>query len=141
MKIVVGILCLSFLILYMGQVITVVNLGWAQRLGLQENPATADPILSGLEVWTARWDLLWFWTLPIAGALVLIDHPWWPYAALIGGGAFVDAGGREAAKHLGLREQRVRTGSPGYQRLVMSVFAAMITVGSLAIVTALIELT
>ena len=107
MRVVVGILCLAAWLLYLGQIITVANFGLAQRLGLQETSDHADPLFSHVELWAARWDLWWLWTLPVAGILMLIDHSWWPYAAMIGGGAFVDAGGREAAKIFGLREQGV----------------------------------
>jgi hypothetical protein len=82
---------------------------------------------------------LWLWTLPVAGILMLIDHWLWPYAAMIGGGTFVDAGGREAVKVYGLREQGVRTGSQPEYRLVMGVFIYMIVIGCLAIGSGLLE--
>ena len=139
MRIVVGILCSSLWIMYAGQLISVVNFGLAQRLGLQENPNNTDPLSSGLEMWAARWDLVWFWTLPTAGILMLMDHAWWPYAAMIGGGAYVDTGGREAAKVLGLKEQGVRTGSPAENRLNTVVFTSFVVIGLLAIVTGLLQ--
>ena len=141
MRIVVGILCLAAWLLYVGQIISVANFGLAQRLGLQETSDHADPLFSHLELWVARWDLWWLWTLPAAGILMLIDHAWWPYAAMIGGGAFVDTGGREAAKVFGLRQQGVRTGSPGQHRLAMGVFMYFIAIGGLAIVIGLLEVT
>ena len=30
-----------------------------------------------------------------AGLLMLWDHPWWPFAALVAGGVYIDAAGRE----------------------------------------------
>jgi len=75
----------------------------------------------------------------IAGILMLMDHAWWPYAAMIGGGAYVDTGGREAAKMFGLREQAVRTGTPAEQRIAMILFAAFLVIGGLAIGTGLAE--
>lgn len=131
MKTVVGILCLGVGVLYLGQVISVANFGLAQRFGLQETSDHTDPLFSHLERWAARWDLWWLWTLPAAGVLMLTDHPWWPVAALVGGGAAVDTGGREAAKNIGLRQQGVRTGSPGQRRLAMGTFAYLIVSGGL----------
>lgn len=139
MTIALGILCSALWVLYAGQAISVVDFGLAQRLGLQEKPGEAEPLSSGLELWTARWDLLWLWTLPVAGILMLIDHSWWPYAALIGGGAYVDTGGREAAKVLALRQQGVRTGSRREYRLMMGTYASFIAVGCLAAVAGLAE--
>ena len=140
MRIFVGILGLAAWILYVGQIISVANFGLAQRLGLQESSDSADPLSGHLELWAARWDLWWLWTLPAAGILMLLDHPWWPYAAMIGGGAFVDTGGREAAKNLGLRQQSVRIGSRGQQWLAMSVYIYFIVTGGLAIAASLIEI-
>ena len=139
MRMIVGILSLAGWLLYVGQLISALNFGLAQRLGLQESPDSADPLLAPLEVWAARWDLVWLWTLPMAGFLMLMNHWLWPYAALIGGGAFVDAGGREAAKILGLRRHGVRTGSQSEHRLAMVVFAYLVVIGALSIVVGLLE--
>ena len=128
-------------LLYVGQVISVVNFPLAQRLGLQESPENADPLVRPVELWAARWDLVWLWTLPAAGILMLMNHAFWPYAAMIGGGAYVDAGGREGAKILGLREHGVRTGSDGEHRLAMAVFAYLIAIGLLSIGIGLLEVT
>ena len=133
MRLIVGILCLPGWLLYVGQLISVADFRLAQRLGLQESSDHADPLLSHLELWTARWDLLWLWTLPAAGVLMLINHWMWPYAAMIGGGAFIDAGGREAAKVSGLRGHGVRTGSHRERRLAMAVFAYLVAIGVLSI--------
>ena len=141
MTTVVAILCLATGILGLGQIVSVANLGLAQRLGLQEKPEHTDPLFTRLEVWTARWDLVVLWTLPVAGILILADHSWWPFVAMIGGGVFVDTGGREWAKYLGLRQEGVRTGSPSEQRALVIAYVAMIVVGALAIVAGLVEAT
>jgi len=133
MRVVFGILCLIAGLLYLGQLISIVNFSLAQRLGLQESPDRADPISSHVELWAARWDVLWLWTLPAAGILMLIDHWFWPYAAMIGGGAFVDAGGREAAKVLGLKEKGVEVGSRRDFLLAMAVFVFLVAAGCLSI--------
>jgi hypothetical protein len=140
MRIAVGILCSAAWILYIGQAISVLNFRKAQRLGLQESQDHTDPVHRRLESWAARWDLLWLWTLPVAGILMLIDHAWWPWAAMIGGGAFVDTGGREAAKVIGLRREGVRIGSPGQRRLATATYAYLISTGLMAIVIGLLEI-
>ena len=107
-------------LLYAGQFISVVNFPLAQRLGLQEDPETADPMSSRLELMTARWDLALLWLPPVAGVLMLLDHPLWPAVSLIAGGVYVDTGGREWAKVLGLDAQGVPVGS-ARERFVMKV--------------------
>ena len=139
MRIAIGLVCSLAWLLYLGQLLSVVDFPRAQRLGLQEKASEADPLFQRLELGTARWDLLWFWTLPLAGTLMLFDHPWWPYAALVGGGAFVDTGGREGVKVFALRQEGVRTGSPGGQRLYVSTLAYLIFAGLLAIAAGLAE--
>ena len=133
MKVLFGVLCLIAGLLYIGQVISVVNFNLAQRLGLQESPDHADPISSSAELWAARWDLLWLWTLPAAGALMLIDQWLWPYAAMIGGAAFFDAGGREAAKVLGLKQAGVGVGSRRELRVIIATFVFLGAAGLFAI--------
>ena len=141
MRVVVAICCLPAWLLYIGQVISVIDFKFAQRLGLQEKSATSDAVVERLERWTACWDLWWLWTLPTAGIMMLIDHAWWTVAALIGGSAFVDTGGREAAKNLGLRQHGVRTGTASENRLVIAVYLYFIGVGMLAIVAGVLEMT
>ena len=136
-----GVLFTVLWLLYVGQLISVLNFGLAQRLGLQEKPEDTDPLFGRLELWTARWDLLWLWTLPAAGILMLIDDSWWPYAAMVGGSAYVDTGGREIAKILSVRRHGLRTGSPGEVRLLFGTHALFVTLGGLAIVAGLIEAT
>ncbi len=127
------------LLLYVGQIISAANFSLAQRLGLQESPDHADPLFNHLELWTARWDVWSLWTLPAAGILMLIDHWLWPYAAMIGGGAFVDAGGREAAKIFGLKEQGVRVGSQREFLVAMAAYIYLIATGCLSIGFGLFE--
>lgn len=141
MKILFSVITVVIGLLYLGQLISVVNIELAQKLGLQEDPAKADPLSACLEIWTARWDLVWLWPLAVAGALMLTNHPWWPYVALVGGGATVDAGGREAAKVLGLKERGVSIGTASEQRIIAITLVTLIVLGGLAIAAALIELT
>jgi hypothetical protein len=138
-RIIFGIMCLIAGLLYLGQLISVANVRLAQGLGLQESPEHTDPLSSHLELWTARWDLWVLWTLPAAGILMLIEHWAWPYAAMIGGGAFVDAGGREAAKVLGLKDQDVRVGSQREFRIAMAVYVYLVAAGFLSIGIGLFE--
>ena len=141
MRTIIGILSLPGWLLYIGQLVSVVNFPLAQRLGLQESADSADPMLRPMEFRAAAWDLLWLWTMPSAGILMLAGHEWWPYAAMIGGGAWVDVGGREGAKILGLRKHGVRTGSQGEHNLAMGVYVYFIVVGLLGIGLGLAEVT
>jgi hypothetical protein len=121
--------------------ISVLDLQLAQRLGLQEGPESADPLFIRLEGWTARWDLAWLWTLPVAGVLILLDQAWWPFAAMIGGSAFIDTAGREGAKWFGLRRQGIAVGTPREQRTYVGGLTVMLVLGLLAAVTGLLEAT
>ena len=87
----IGILCTAMSFFYIGQLISVIDFPLAQRLGLQESADDADPIFARLELGTARWDLFVLWVLPGAGILMLIAHPLWPIAALVGGAFYVDS--------------------------------------------------
>jgi hypothetical protein len=140
MRIALGILFVLWWPIYFGQLISVVNFPLAQRLGLQEKAGNVDPLVSRLELGTARWDLFSLWVLPVAGILMLLDHNWWAAFALIGGGAYVDAGGREAVKVLGLRHHGVPVGTPKEYRAAMGVYALLVIVGGLGVAAGLIEI-
>ena len=125
-----GVVCAVFgSMILIGQLISTVNFSLAQRLGLQEKDADSDPLYRRLELTTARWDLFVLWTLPAAGALMLVDHAWWPFLALVAGGVYVDAAGRESAKTLGLRRGGVRTGSDRETRTFLLVMAFIALLG------------
>jgi hypothetical protein len=114
---------------FVGQIVSVINFKLAQRLGLQEKDDATDPVFRHLELNTARWDLFVLWTLPLAAILMLIDHAWWPHAALLAGGVSVDTAGREAAKILGLRSVGARIGTAPEARLIFGYLALMMIVG------------
>lgn len=140
MTIAIGILSVAIIgFLYTGQAISVTNLGLAQRLGLQERPEHADPLFTSLEIWTARWDLVTLWVLPVAGIMMLVDHSWWPYVAMIGGGIAADTGGREIVKYLGLQQQGVRIGTTTERRLLFGVMVVLSLVGVLMAIAGLAE--
>jgi hypothetical protein len=127
---VTGIVCVVFgSIVVIGQLISTVNFGLAQNLGLQEKDADTEPLYRRLELKTAGWDLFVLWTLPAAGVLMLVDHPWWPYLTLVAGGVCVDTAGRETAKVLGLRRHGVKTGSKKERRLYFSFSGPMMLIG------------
>ncbi len=124
------------LLLWGGQVISVTNLPLAQRLGLQEKDEEVDALYQRLELQTARWDVAVLWTLVAAGGLLLADHSWWPWVALVAGGLTIDTAGRELGKLAGLRAEGVRTGSLGDIRTYVATMAAMAALGAVLIVAA-----
>ena len=139
MQIAAAVIFMFMWVIYIGQVVSVVNLRLAQQLGLQETPDTIDPIYGRDTAGTARWDLVSMWTLPAAGILMLTDNSWWPYLALIGGAVYIDTGGRQAIKLLGYRNEGVRVGTNQAVRRALTVYAVFLIVGLIAIVAALLE--
>ena len=127
---VTGVFCVLFgLVCVIGQLISTVDFGLAQKLGLQEGNEATEPLYRRLELNTARWDLVVLWTLPCAGALMLAGHEWWPFLALVAGGVHVDTAGRETAKVLGLAKEGVKTGTRTETRLFFSFLGAMLLIG------------
>jgi hypothetical protein len=114
---------------FIGQLVSSLDFKLAQRLGLQERDEATEPIYRRLERNTARWDSLVLWTIPVAAILMLVGHPLWPYAALVGGAVAFDTGGREIAKILGLRAKGVRTGDRCEARIGFGYLALMSLVG------------
>ena len=141
MTIATGIICLVLgMIVLIGQIISTVNFRFAQRLGLQEKDDDTDPLFRRLELNTARWDVLVLWTLPAAGLLMLADHIWWPYLALVAGGISIDTAGRETVKVLGLGKHGVKTGSGKETKLYSCFMAGLFLIGMWCIIFGLAKL-
>ncbi|MBP7828631.1 MAG: hypothetical protein KA248_01800 [Kiritimatiellae bacterium] len=138
MKTALAIVCILFGALgWIGQVISGMNYGLAQRLGLQEKSEGTDPLFRTAERNAARWDGLVLWTLILAGVLMLFNSPWWPPAALVAGGIYLDTAGREVAKLTSLKRHGVRVGSPANQRTQRFFFTLMAAVALGVLVCAL----
>ncbi len=140
MRVAGGVLFMLLWLIYIGQVISVVNLPLARRLGLQEPAETIDAVYARDTAGTARWDLLAMWTLPAAGVLLLTDNSWWAHLALIGGAVYLDTGGRQAIKLLGYRREGVRVGDDQAVRLAFAVYVLFLAVGGVAIASGLVAL-
>ena len=113
-----------------GQLISTIDFALAQRLGLQERAGHADPLFSRLERNTARWDVAVLWTIVPVAILMLVDHSWWPWLALVTGGIHIDTGGRELAKFLGLRAHQVAVGDRSEQRVFVVYLCVLSGIGS-----------
>lgn len=130
MQIVLGWILIIFPgILLVGQLISSVNFSLAQKLGLQENPEEADPLLQRAERYVAYWDLVTLVWLPLAGVLMVLDHPAWPLVALFGGAIYIDTAGREAAKNLSFKHEGFRIGPPKQQKFFFATYIMMAVLG------------
>jgi hypothetical protein len=131
--------------LYLAQVISSINFQFAQRLGIQEKPEVTDAIFRRSERYTAYWDLVTLGWLPLAGALMITNHEWWPVVALIGGAIYLDTSGREAAKNISFRHEGIKVGAGKQQKIffasyiVMAVVAIVLIVYSLSSIHAIIS--
>ena len=84
----------------------------AERLGLTEREETVDPAYYGDIRGEAVWDTFTLWTMPLAGALVLLESDAWPYLALVGGGMYLYFGGRGILTRSAIRRRGMRVGDP-----------------------------
>lgn len=123
--------------LYVAQLVSSVNFGLAQRLGIQESPDETDSVLQTAERLAAYWDLVTLGWVPIAGLLMILDHGWWPVVALLAGAIYLDASGREAAKIISLRKEGFRLGTVNQQRIFFGSYIVMAVIGLTLIVYSL----
>jgi hypothetical protein len=127
-------------ILYVGQVISSIDFPLAQRLGLQENPNEADPLLQRAERYAAYWDLVTLGWMPLAGILMVLDNSFWPIAALFSGAIYLDAAGREAAKNLSFKHEGIRIGAPTQQKLFFSTYIIMAVLALVVLIYSINEI-
>ena len=130
MRLLLGILCILFGAFgWIGQLISSINFKLAQRLNLQEPAKYTDPLFRQLERNAAWWDAIILWPMVIAGILMVLNHPWWPFISLIAGGIYIDTGGRESAKYLGLKTCAVKVGTSKNIRTATGCYLTMIGLG------------
>ena len=103
-----------------GQAFSALSPKLAPQQLAQNELSGPDRLYRRLERNSALWDLFVIWTLPVAGVLMLLDHSWWPFVALVAGGACAASGGREFAKMLSFRNEGVRIGGEGEIRLAFT---------------------
>ncbi len=91
MTIAVGILCVGLgLLCWLGQSLVYVAPEVAQRFGLVEPREDLDETFYIIEVKSLGLvDLLVTWTFPLAGLLMIIGAPGWPWVALVAGGVYI----------------------------------------------------
>lgn len=112
-------------LLFVAQLVSSLNFELAQRLGFQENPEFADPLLQRSEQYTAYWDLVTLGWFPLAGILMIANHDWWQIISLIGASIYFDTSGREAVKILSFRHEGIRIGATNQQRLFFATYFIM----------------
>ena len=74
---------------WLGQCVVLFSPALAVKLGVTEPEADVDPVFYADVRGEAYWDAIILWILPVAGILLLFNHPWWPYFGLVGGGMYL----------------------------------------------------
>ncbi len=112
----------------------------AVRLGVMESEETVDRTFFADVRAEAVWDTFTLWTLVAAGVLLVMDHAWWVYFGLVGGGMFVYFAGRGIASRRSIQQAGFSVGTPktvGQAYLFLAVWGA---VGLITIVAAVVAL-
>ncbi len=99
-------------IAYFGQAITAFWPETAVRLGLTEAEADVDPTFYADVRGEAIWDTAVLWVLPVAGVLLLLNHPTWVYFGLAGGGIYLYFAGRGIVVRRVMQRRGIRIGTP-----------------------------
>ena len=112
----------------------------AARLGLTESEDSVDRLFFADGRGEAFWDTFTLWTMVAAGALLVVDHDWWPYFGLMGGGMFVYFGGRGIASRRLIQRAGFSVGTPKTVSQAYLFLAIWGAVGLITIVAAIVEL-
>ena len=101
------------LIVWIGQFFAFFAPNISRKLGLTEAEDEIDQTLYIVETKAnALMDVLLSWTLPVAGTLMLMQHPYWPLFALFGGGVFIYFSGLLMLSRFFLKKHNRQVGSP-----------------------------
>lgn len=118
MNVVLGVpLLLLGLLAWMGQVLSAVAPVAAARMGLTESPEIVDPTFMADIRAECRWDSLTLWTLPLAAALLLVNHEAWQTVGLVGGAVYVYFAGRGVLQRIEMARRRITIGKASNARL------------------------
>lgn len=128
------------LLAWIGQALSWILPKQAAEWSLTEHESDVDPVFYADVRGEAAWDTMSLWTLPLAGALLLLDHSWWPYFGLIGGGTYAYFAGRGIAARRAMRRRGIQIGSDQSVRTAYVFLALWGVVALVAIVAAIGEL-
>lgn len=95
-----------------GQAVSLIAPAKAADLTITEAEVNVEPAYWADIRGEALWDVLTLWTLPVAGVLLMLDHAWWPYLGLVGGGMYVYFAGRGILTRLEMQRRGLRIGTP-----------------------------
>ena len=78
------------LLVYVGQTLSFFTPELATKTGLNSPPEDMDQTLYIIETKAnGLSDILLTWIFPLSGLLMILDHPTWPYLALVGSGIYL----------------------------------------------------
>jgi hypothetical protein len=124
-----------------GQVLSWLQPTTAVRLSLMEAEVTVEPAYFADIRGEALWDSLTLWTLPTAGALLVIDSSAWPYFGLVGGAIYSYFAGRGIFTRREMRHRGFRVGEEQNVKIGFLFLAIWGLLGVATILTAGLELT
>lgn len=130
----------TFILGWLGQAIVALWPKAGERLGLSEPQSDVDPTFFVDIRGEALWDAMSIWPMPVAGILLLLNHPAWAYFGLIGGGMYVYFAGRGIVVRLAMQRHGVRIGKPGMLTVCYAFLTLYELIGVITIVMAVAAL-
>ena len=106
------VLTLLSLLGWVGQAITALSPRTGVKLGLAEPESKVDQAFAADIRAEAIWDIFVLWTLPVSGILLTLNHSWWAYFGLVGGGMYLYFAGRGILQRLFMQQRGIRIGTP-----------------------------
>ena len=141
MTIVWGIVVLALALLaWAGQTLAWLAPPTAERLSLTDAEADVDPAFYADVRGEARWDAFSLWTLVVAGVLLIVDSPAWPYFGLVGGGMFLYFAGRGISTRVAAMRRSIRIGTPSDVRVAFVALSLWGLTAAITIVASVAEL-
>lgn len=95
-----------------GQTLALLAPKTGARLGIIEERDAVEPVFWADVRGESLWDVFTLWTALVAGILLAIENPAWPYFGLFGGGAYVYFAGRGISTRIAMLRNGFRIGEP-----------------------------
>ena len=130
------------LLVYIGQFLSFFAPDLATKLGLNSPEADMDGTLYLIETKAnGLSDILLTWTFPLAGLLLIIGHPYWPFFALVGSGIYLYFALFTIFARVFLSKEGKKVGSPSDLKIAYGFSTIWIVSSIILIVLAIQKLT
>ena len=127
------------LLVYIGQSLSFFTPTLATKIGLNDPEEDMDQTFYVIETRAnGLSDILLTWIFPLSGLLLILDHPYWPFFALVGSGIYLYFALLTIFSRVFLKKLGKKVGSPSSEKAAY-IFSVIWILSSITMITLAIQ--